>query len=187
MRRMSPFLVAALLTAVGCASSGGSSPAVTPEPAKPQQSSTFEPAQGVTCDRTTQACEWRGGTSVGLTRLFFGDGAADTLAPGMAAAGYEFDPIFKPDTRVSCDTLVTTCYDEGGASADHTRSYFGGTAAQHLEKRSRTTVQRYGQFITCDKLSNICYDRLGAGIGVTRLYLGETEADQLLKRLRSGS
>lgn len=186
MRRTSPFLFAALLAAVGCASGGATTaPAPKAEPAQPQQSSTFEPAKGVVCDRTTDACKWRGGTSVGLTRLFFGDGAADALAPSLASGGYRFDPIFRPGTRISCDTLVTTCYDESGASVDLTRSYFGSKAAQQLEKRSRTTVQRYGKYITCDRVSNVCYDRLGAGVGVTRLYIGEAESDRLLTRLRS--
>ena len=89
-----------------------------------------------------------------------------------------------PSKRSSCDTLVTTCYDESGASADLTGRYFGARAADKLAKRPRT-IQRYGDFITCDRVSDVCYDRLGAGVGITRLYIGEAQSEALLKRLRA--
>ena len=153
-------------------------------------SSVFEPAKGVRCDRSTKICEYKGGGSVGLTRLFFGDAAADGLAPRMSEAGYPFDPIFKPTSRASCDTLVTTCYDEGGASVPLTESYFGSDARTRLEKRLRQpgassrAIVRYGETITCDQMSGVCYDRLGAGVVVTQMYLGQEKADRLLARLR---
>jgi hypothetical protein len=152
------------------------------------QSSVFEPAKGVSCDRSTKICEFKGGPTVGLTRLFFGDGAADDLDPRMSAAGYPYDPIFKPSPQVSCDTLVTTCYDGGGASVPLTESYFGSNARAGLEKRMRagssSAVVRYGDYITCDQLSGVCYDRLGAGVVVTQMYLSEEHAQRLLARLR---
>ena len=188
MRRTltAPILLAAALFAAGCQSGGTS----TPAPAKPAASdppkdkTVFEPATGVRCDRSKDTCEWKGGASVGLTRLFFGDGPADGLMPTMAPEGYRYDPIFKPGVRSSCDTLVTTCYDEAGANADLTNKYFGRKAADRLAKRPRT-IQRYGEFITCDRVSDVCYDRLGAGVGITRLYIGEPQSDALRKRLRS--
>lgn len=187
MRRSwtAPILFAAALCAAGCQSGGSTTAATTAAKPAPKETQRFEPAKGVKCDRSSKVCEWKGGPSVGLTRLFFGDGPGDALAPQMASAGYKYDPIFKPSARVSCDTLVTTCYDEGGASDELTRSYFGSNAASKLGSRRRGSVQRYGQFITCDRVSNVCYDRLGAGVGITRLYIGETESDALLERLRS--
>lgn len=187
MRRstLAPLLLAALLAA-GCQSDGGpSTPGpVTTTPAEAEDKTTFEPATGVRCDRTVKSCKWKGGVSVGLTRLFFGDPSADALMPSLAPDGYPYDPIFKPTLRESCDTLVTTCYDESGASADLTGRYFGARAADKLAKRPRT-IQRYGTSITCDRVSDVCYDRLGAGVGVTRIYIGEPQSDALLKRLRS--
>jgi len=189
MRRslMAPLLMATTLLAAGCQSGGAPATTATApkeQPASPTQTAVFEPASGVRCDRGAKTCEWKGGASVGLTRLFFGDGAADGLMPTMAPDGYRYDPIFKPGTRSSCDTLVTTCYDESGASADLTTRYFGGKAADRLAKRPRT-IQRYGEFITCDRVSDVCYDRLGAGVGITRLYIGEPQSEALLKRLRA--
>ncbi len=168
----------ASLLFVGCQTQ-----APTPAEPKPAQaaepaSSVFEPAKGVRCDRSAKICEYKGGPTVGLTRLFFGDAAADGLAPRMSAKGYPFDPIFKPTPRASCDTLVTACYDEGGASVSLTESYFGGEAGARLEKRMRAggssdAVVRYGDYITCDQMSGVCYDRLGAGVVVTQMYLSQ--------------
>ena len=182
------FVAGASLLFVGCQTQ-------TPTPAEPKPaqaaetaSSVFEPAKGVRCDRSVKICEYKGGPTVGLTRLFFGDAAADGLAPRMSAKGYPFDPIFKPSPRASCDTLVTACYDEGGASVPLTESYFGGDARTRLEKRMRAgsdnAVVRYGDYITCDQMSGVCYDRLGAGVVVTQMYLSKEEADGLLDRLR---
>jgi hypothetical protein len=169
----------------------------TPTPAESKSaqaaetaSSVFEPAKGVRCDRSLKICEYKGGPTVGLTRLFFGDAAADGLAPRMSAKGYPFDPIFKPTSWASCDTLVTACYDEAGASVPLTESYFGGDARTRLEKRMRqpggsgNAIVRYGEVITCDQMSGVCYDRLGAGVVVTQMYLSKEEADRLLARLR---
>jgi hypothetical protein len=194
---------AARLAAVLIAAAGCQSPA--PEPATPAPAATtasartsapaapaapaaetgdrFEPARGVVCTKSTRVCEWRGGPSVGLTRIFFGDPAADALAPKMAP-NFRYDPIFKPSPDQSCDTLVTTCYDRGGASAALTKQFFGAEAARRLEARTSSVV-RYGEWVTCDKTSNVCYDRLGAAVGVTRLYLGEPQSDALLGRLRA--
>jgi hypothetical protein len=182
------FVAGASLLFVGCQTQ-------TPTPAEPKPaqaaktaSSVFEPAKGVRCDRSVKICEYKGGPTVGLTRLFFGDAAADGLAPRMSAKGYPFDPIFKPSPRASCDTLVTACYDEGGASVPLTESYFGGDAGARLAKRMRggsgDAVVRYGDYITCDQMSGVCYDRLGAGVVVTQMYLGQEQADGLLARLR---
>jgi hypothetical protein len=185
MRRFltAPILLAAALLASGCATEGApTTPTPTAEP--PKETAVFEPAKGVSCDRGQNVCQWKGGPTVGLTRLFFGDGPADALMPAQAPEGYRYDPIFKPSTRSSCDTLVTTCYDESGANGELTTKYFGSKAANRLSKRPRT-IQRYGQFITCDRVSDVCYDRLGAGVGITRLYIGEPQSDALLKRLRS--
>lgn len=190
MRRFStaPILLAAALFAAGCQSGGSATTtpttAKTATPKPPRDTTVFEPATGVRCDRSQKTCEWKGGASIGLTRLFFGDGAADALMPTMAPEGYRYDPIFKPSVRASCDTLVTTCYDESGANAELTSSYFGSKAADRLAKRPRT-IQRYGEFITCDRVSDVCYDRLGAGVGITRLYIGEPQSDALRKRLRA--
>jgi hypothetical protein len=189
MRRSltAPILLAAALFAAGCQSGGApatSTEEPKPQPAAPTQTTVFEPARGVSCDRSMKTCDWKGGASVGLTRLFFGDAAADALMPTMAPDGYRYDPIFKPGVRSSCDTLVTTCYDESGASAELTSRYFGSKAADRLAKRPRT-IQRYGQYITCDRVSDVCYDRLGAGVGITRLYIGEPQSEALLKRLRA--
>jgi len=185
---LASFVAGASLLFVGCQ---------TPTPAEPKPaqavappSTVFEPAKGVRCDRSTKICEYKGGPTVGLTRLFFGDAAADGLVPRMSQAGYPFDPIFKPMSRASCDTLVTTCYDEGGASVPLTESYFGGEARTRAEKRMRQpsgsggAIVRYGEAITCDQMSGVCYDRLGAGVVVTQIYLGQEEADSLLVRLR---
>jgi hypothetical protein len=184
---LASFVAGASLLFVGCQ---------TPTPAEPKParaveppSSVFEPAKGVRCDRSTKICEYKGGPTVGLTRLFFGDSAADGLAPRMREAGYPFDPIFKPGPRASCDTLVTTCYDEGGASVSLTESYFGGDASARLEQRLRQpgssgAIVRYGDYITCDQMSGVCYDRLGAGVVLTQIYLSEEQAKRLLARLR---
>jgi hypothetical protein len=185
---LASFVAGASLLFVGCQTP---TPA-EPKPAQPVEppSSVFEPAKGVRCDRSTKICEYKGGPTVGLTRLFFGDSAADGLAPRMSEAGYPFDPIFKPTSRASCDTLVTTCYDEGGASVPLTESYFGGEARTRLEKRLRqaggsgSAIVRYGDYITCDQMSGVCYDRLGAGIVLTQIYLSEEQAKRLLARLR---
>ncbi len=187
MRRSltAPILLTAALFAAGCQS--GSTPATsteTPTPEPPRDTTIFEPASGVQCDRSRNSCEWKGGASVGLTRLFFGNGPADALMPTVAPDGYRYDPIFKPGVRSSCDTLVTTCYDERGASDELTSRYFGRKAADRLANRPRT-IQRYGEYITCDRLSDVCYDRLGAGVGITRLYIGESQSDALRKRLRA--
>lgn len=175
-------LVLAALFLAGCQSTG------TPvEPAAaqaPEKREIFEPARGVTCDRGTEVCDWRGGPSVGLTRLFFGNDAAAALDTRMAPQNYPHDPIFKPNPSSSCDTLVTTCYDAGGASADLTDRYFGPNAAKLLAER-RAQILRYGLHVTCDTTSNVCFDRFGAGVGITRLYIDEAASDVLLARLRA--
>jgi hypothetical protein len=188
MRRRHPsaLLLACALALGACQTPSATAPSEPAEP-KAAQSSVFEPASGVRCDRSTRVCEYRGGPTVGLTRLFFGDAAADGLAPQMASSSYAYDPIFKPNPRASCDTLVTTCYEAGGASLELTRNYFGADAATRLEKRKASEIVRYGDYITCDRLSQVCYDRMGAGVGVTRLYLGETESEKLLERLRAST
>jgi hypothetical protein len=165
-----------------CQSTPSGGPAPRAE-AKAPASPVFEPARGVSCNRQTKVCENRGGASAGLTRLFFDDAAGDAVAARMAAGGYRYDRIFSPATGVNCDTLVTTCYDAGGASAELTRKYFGSGAEKRLGRRVRS-IQRYGKFVTCDRTSEVCYDRLGAGYGVTRMYIGDAAADQLLKRMR---
>ena len=149
---------------------------------------TFEPAKGVTCRRSASTCEWRGGVSVGLTRIFFGDAAANAATPRARAKHYPHDPIFKSNPTASftasCDTLVTTCYDSGGASQALTSRYFGNEASKLLTQRQAKVV-RYGKHVTCDQTTKICYDRFGPGVGITQLYIGDAESQALLKRLRS--
>ena len=173
-----------LLTALalgGCQStSAPSKPAAEPAPTK---SDVFEPASGVTCNHGTKVCEYKGGPSVGLTRLFFGDKAADAIQPRMAAENYPYDPIFKPNPSVSCDTLVTTCYDASGASYALTDQYFGPKAKKLLEKR-HSQIVRFGLHVTCDNTTKVCFDRFGAGVGITRMYIDEAASNVLLARLR---
>lgn len=172
---------------LACQSSGPApaADAIAVEPAaQASAGDTFEPANGVVCERGSRVCEWRGGPTVGLTRLFFGDDAAEAAATRVASASYPNDPIFKPNPDASCDTLVTTCYDRGGASEELTSRFFGADAARRLAER-RAEVVRYGAHVTCDKGSQICFDRFGAGVGITQLYIGQTQADALLARLRA--
>ncbi|MBW2270569.1 MAG: hypothetical protein JRH16_18540 [Deltaproteobacteria bacterium] len=175
-------LLAALVLA-GCQTGTPTAPAQAAAP-QPMADETFEPAKGVSCNRGSGRCEWRGGTSVGLTRLFFGDAAADAAEPTMRAAHFPHDPIFKPNPGASCDTLVTTCYDRGGASDALTSNYFGAEAARRLAER-RAQVVRYGQHVTCDQTTQTCFDRFGAGVGITQLYIGAAESQSLLARLRA--
>jgi len=182
-------IAASSLLAAACQGPAPAEPTRAAAAEKPR-TSTFEPARGVRCNRDNKVCEYRGGPSVGLTRLFFGDSEADALAATWRASGYPYDPIFKATPWVSCDTLVTSCYDSGRASTDLTRRYFGSEAATRLEKRQRqprgsgTAVVQRGQYVTCDEMSQACFDRLGAGYGATRMYLGEAEAGRLLVRLQ---
>lgn len=187
---MRPLLAASLmaLAASACQSSGvpeGPGP-ISPKAAAAgaTQTDRFEPAKGVSCSRSAQVCKWRGGPTLGLTRLFFGNAAAEALVPSLAPAHYPNDPIFKPNPDASCDTLVTTCYDRGGASDALTDKYFGSEAARLLKERRRQ-IERYGEHVTCDQASKICYDRFGAGVGITQLYLGDPESKALLARLRA--
>ncbi|HJO24420.1 MAG: YcgJ family protein [Myxococcota bacterium] len=174
-------LLLAALALAGCQSAGA--PAESAAAPAPEKTDVFEPARGVVCNRGKKVCNWRGGPSVGLTRLFFGNGAADALAPSMAAQNYPYDPIFKPKPTESCDTLVTTCYGVKGVNYDLTEKYFGSKAGKLLEKRS-AQILRYGQHVTCDNTSKVCFDRFGAGVGITRLYIDEAASDVLLARLR---
>lgn len=176
-------LLASLALAACQTSSAPEAPTAAAEP-EPESKPVFEPARGVSCDRQTKVCNYKGGATVGLTRIFFGDGAADAIDVQQAAIHYRYDPIFKPNPDESCDTLVTTCYDGSGASEDLTRRYFGSKAAKMLSDR-RSQIVRYGKYVTCDRTSQVCYDRLGAGVGVTRLYLGEPQSERLLDRLRA--
>ncbi len=179
-----------IVVALACFAAACASPPPEPEPIvvevkeTPQVSDTFEPAKDVTCRRSTQVCQWRGGPTVGLTRLFFGDAAADATAARVASAHYPNDPIFKPTPDASCDTLVTTCYDGAGASDELTSRYFGADALTRLTER-RAEVVRYGAHVTCDKGTNICFDRFGAGVGITQLYIDRPAGDALLGRLRA--
>ncbi len=174
-------LFLAALALAGCKSAG--TPAKSAAAPAAEKSDVFEPARGVTCDRGTKICDWRGGPSVGLTRLFFGNGAADAIEPRMAAQNYPYDPIFKPNPSVSCDTLVTTCYDGSGASDDLTDKYFSPKAEKLLKAR-RAQIIRYGLHITCDNTTKVCFDRFGAGVSITRFYIDKRASDVLLARLR---
>jgi hypothetical protein len=156
---------------------------VKPEPTAVIEE-TFEPANGVSCHRPTSTCQWRGGVSVGLTRIFFGDAAAEAVDPAARAKNFPHDPIFNPSFGASCDTLVTTCYDSSGASDALTSRYFGAEASRRLSARLPQVV-RYGKHVTCDQATKICYDRFGAGVGVTHLYIGDAESTALLARLRA--
>ena len=196
-------LLGVALLAGGCQSDSGPSPTSrqtrTAKPAPPPPSRTFQPGPDITCDRQDKVCRFGTTPSPGLTRLHFGDGAADALttppAPdpvtGVAPpARVVADPIFKPSRKESCDTLVASCYDWDGASVSLTKARFGQKAATRLQARlgTRNEAERvvpYGETITCDNLSQVCYDRLGAGYGLTRLYLGEPQADALLGRLQA--
>jgi hypothetical protein len=171
------------LLALACQSAPPEAPTPTTEASVPAASHVFEPARGVRCNRNTHACEYRGGQSVGLTRLFFGDAAASSVDARLREQAYPHDRIFQPSRTVSCDTLVTTCYDQSGASSALTGSYFGSNAVKLLEARRRS-VERRGPYVTCDRTSGVCYDPLGAGYGATRMYIGEPEADLLVRRLR---
>jgi len=177
-------IILLLLTALalaGCKSAG--TPTESAAAPAPEKTDTFQAASGVTCDRGTKVCDWRGGPSVGLTRLFFGNGAADAIEPRMAAENYPYDPIFKPNPSVSCDTLVTTCYDANGVSYDLTAKYFSSKADKLLKAR-RAQIVRYGKHITCDNTTKVCFDRFGAGVSITRFYIDEGASDVLLARLR---
>jgi hypothetical protein len=130
-------------------------------------------------------CSYGKTPSPGLTRLYFGDGAAARVANGN-------DAIFKPTPAQSCDTQVAACYDVSGANVELTRQRFGEAAAKRLDERSSKPgagagIDRYGETITCDNLSQVCYDRLGAGYFLTKLYLGDEPAERLLARLRATS
>lgn len=181
IRSAAAALVLTGLALSGCQSAG--TPAKTATEPVPEKSDVFEPARGVSCNRTASVCDWRGGPSVGLTRLFFGNASADALQPSMAALNYPNDPIFKPNPSVSCDTLVTTCYDGNGPNYDLTDKYFGPKARKLLETR-RSQIVRYGLHVTCDNTTKVCFDRFGAGVGITRLYIDEAASDVLLARLR---
>jgi hypothetical protein len=174
---------AVCLLALACQSAPPDAPTPTAEASAPAASHLFEPARGVRCNRHTHVCEHRGGPSVGLTRLFFGDAAASAIDAAMREKAYPHDRIFQPSRTVSCDTLVTTCYDQNGVSRDLTSRYFGSNAAKLLDARRRSVEQR-GAHVTCDRGSGVCYDPLGAGYGATRMYIGEPEADLLVRRLR---
>lgn len=186
------FLAALLLAllALGCQSPTRDEdlktrPVEVIETAEPVESNTFEPASGVTCNRITQVCAFKEGPTVGLTRLFFGDAAADELSATRGDTGR--DPLFKPSGGGFCDTLVTTCYGEDGASAELTTKYFGHNAAARLAKRQadpQNGIYRPNSYITCDRMSGVCYDRMGAGWGATRMYLDAEAAEKLAARMR---
>jgi hypothetical protein len=205
-----PLLVAAVASAglLAAACQTAPAPAPPPPPAQPAAapappprppSPTFEPGPSIVCDRRTQVCRYGETASPALTRLYFGEGAAQRLtappavdpATGVAPPAPELlDPIFKPSPWQSCDTLVATCYDANGANVELTRLRFGQKAASELKARQDRPVEgrrvvRFGETVTCDQLSQVCYDRLGAGYGATRLYLGEAPADTLLPRLQA--
>ncbi len=197
-------LVSVLLLAllVGCQTDSGPSraePQAAKAPPPPPPSPTFQPGPGISCDRKAKICRYGKTPSPGLTRLHFGDGAAQALttppapdpATGVAPPAPEVaDPIFKPSRKESCDTLVASCYDWDGANVSLTQARFGDKAAKQLQARLATRneaqrVVRYGDTITCDNLAQVCYDRLGAGYGLTQLYLGQNQADALLERLQA--
>ena len=186
---------------VGCQSSSApsSTASQTAKTPAPPPSPTFQPGPDIHCDRPAKVCSYAGTPSPGLTRLYLGEGAANSLsAPpavdpvsGVAPPARTLaDPIFKPSPKASCDTLVATCYDMNGANAQLTQQRFGADAAKALAARESKPVEgrrvvRFGETITCDQLSQVCYDRLGAGYGITMLYLGEPQAESLLKRLQA--
>lgn len=174
-------LLLAALTLAGCQSTGTPAEPATPQAA--QRGDVFEPGTGMSCNRGTKVCKWHGGPSVGLTRLYFGNGPADALVPQMAPQNYPYDPIFKPNPYASCDTLVTTCYDSSGASAKLTDRHFGSKAVKLLTKRHAQIIH-FGAHVTCDKMSNVCFDRFGAGVSITRFYLDDSASNVLLARLR---
>ena len=184
-----------LLAALLCLTSLALLACSTPTPAEPEAAppaaaatpappDTFEPSPGVICDRDREVCEFRGGASVGLTRLFFGDPAGDAAEAAATSRAYPHDPIFVLPDGAICDTRVTTCYTlDTGASDEVTGEYFGPKAVERLATR-RAEVARYGDHVACDRGSQICYDRFGASVGITHVYIGAEASEALLPRLK---
>ena len=179
--------VACVLFALGCASTP-STPTTGIAPA-PKASSVVRINDDVSCDKSTKRCLFRGLPSVGVTRVIFGDSVANELQSTSGLPIWKSDPIFKPATDQSCDTLSAACYDREGPNVALTRATFGGNAATRLDKRMKRPAKgreivKYGSSVTCDRDAGVCYDRLGASVGYTRLYLSEAQSNQLLTRMR---
>lgn len=203
MRRYAIVVVFALL-ALGCelpdTASGGSSGSSSRQSDRSYPTtrgsssggvdSTFSPARGVVCDRSTQVCYQDSRASVSQTQTYFGDAAARSLQGTAKETRPQPKWIFKPDADTTCDMRTQVCYGEKGPNVTKTRQSFGDAAAVRLEQSlggassGTGTVTKKKHGIGCDQSVQICYDENGPNVKQTRKYFGDAAAEKLKKQLK---
>lgn len=151
----------------------------------------FSMIPGVECDRDAQLCTDERGPSVGLTRLYLGDEAADRLLATLEALDDARPPaptepaeptIHYPKRGVACDDLVETCYTAKGHHNGMTKATYGSDAVKSLARRAALppgdldAIVRPGRGEVCDRSSQTCYSDGRADASLTRLQFGADAA-----------
>jgi hypothetical protein len=87
----------------------------------------YSPSNGVICDRAEKICYDQNGASIGLTKQYMGDKAAQNLQASMKKAGRRWNPTnFKLSNGIICDTKMKTCKNQSNTvDIDSTKKLFG--------------------------------------------------------------
>lgn len=141
-----------------------------------------ELAPGVSCSLTEQVCLDDNGVSIGLTAIYFGQSAADSLTDQVTRR------IYKPLSNVACDMDQSICFDGFGYSLGYTEFYLGRAPVSAWLEKIRQGEEPVTEFspapdVVCDLVFQTCVTNDGVSMELTEEWFGEDAAAMLARHI----
>ena len=119
--------------------------ALAPLVAHAQSDAISFPRDGEVCDKVGQVCYDSYGPSIGITKIYFGQFAADRLSQNLSNSSSR---DFRLSTGQACSVEKRTCWNDGWSAQKKanrlTRQLFGSSAVQPAPKPQKQVAQKSG-------------------------------------------
>lgn len=143
--------------------------------------SVYSPDKGVICDKKAGFCSDSYGISLGMTKEYLGESAANKTSKMLNSPDFDAS-AFTLSNGLSCDTKRKECKKskwDDNADAHWTKVLFGRTVHPSAPAK-HTGIYSPEQGIVCDTKAGFCSDSQGIGMTLTKEYLGQAAQDKLI-------
>ena len=118
---------------------------ISPLAAQAQRDGISYPRKGEVCDQVGQVCYDSAGPSIGITKIYFGQYAADRLTQNLRASSSR---DFRLSSGQACSVEQQTCWNDGWNAKNKakrlTKQLFGASSVQPAPKPQKQVAQQTG-------------------------------------------